>query len=203
MKAGTHRRNWAWEVRIFKIPADFAVGKFLLLRLRQYVFWPSRLTVRAASRNNPRLRPLRPGGRENPIDKKSVPSPRVSSVSGLLPPPGSRSRAPSLQCPTGGHPAFTGRDLGSWLPALFHRLFPRSTRLSWAQPPRPIRAGGRRRVRDGPRGPAPRSCGSRPPPWPPGMPGRAVPGPRSRDSGKRGAWWGSWPWRRRQLLPLQ
>lgn len=49
-----------------------------------------------------------------------------------------------LERPPPGRPAITGRTPESSLPALFHRLFPRSTRLSWAQPLRPLGAVGAR-----------------------------------------------------------
>lgn len=94
------------------------------------VFWPSQFTVLAASRNNFKLRLLRSGRRENPIDKNSLLSPWVRSASCLHSLLWSQFRALSLKCRTRGHPALTVCALGSTLPALFHRLFPRSTWLS-------------------------------------------------------------------------
>ena len=166
------------------------------------VFWPSLLTVRAASRSNPKLRPMRSRRRENPIDKNSLRSPRVGSAFGLLSRPGSRSRALSLGAPVSRAPCARRPRPGFSLPALSYRPFPRSTRLSWAQSPRPLRAGGRGGSPG--RTPQPGCClfGGRPPPWPLGWRGPAAQRPRSRHSGKQGAWWGSWPWRR-QLLPLR
>ena len=93
-------------------------------------------------RKQPRLRPLRASRRENPIDKNSLRSSGVGSAFDLL-----FCKTPSLDHtglarPSRGHPTLTNHARGFSLPALSYRLFPRSTRLSWAQPLRPPRAVG-------------------------------------------------------------
>jgi hypothetical protein len=161
-------------------------------------FWPSRLAVRAASRSGRKLRPLRSGRRENPIDKNSRRSPAVRLHSVCWSDPG---QSPE-RCIWGARIRgllLAGRDPEAWLPALSHRLF-RVWLRSWAQRPRPLRAGGRPGSRDPPDRPVSRSGRSQLPPWPPDRRDRTALGPRSRDSGGRqGLWWGSWPWRLQQL----
>lgn len=153
-------------------------------------------------RKQSKLRPLHSGRRENPIDKNSLRILRVESVFGLLSPRDPQSLSLRTGVAASGAPRahrprlrfFAARAFSPPLPAFY------LVELGPASATTP--GSGRGGVRGGPRGPAPRSCWSRQPPWPPDRPGRAAEGPRNRDSGKQGAWWGSWPWRR-QLLPLR
>lgn len=111
-------------------------------RFGKEVFWPSGRTVRAASGSNLSSAPCAPVGAKTQLTRTP------SEAQGLV----LRStcfsrRTPSpdhtgLELPPRGHPTLTNHARGFSLPALSYRLFPRSTRLSWAQPLRPPRAVG-------------------------------------------------------------
>ena len=106
-------------------------------RLVKEAFWPSRLTVRAASGSDLSSAPCAPVGAKTQLTR--TPSKAGGSV--LLSTCFSRGTPnpdhSGLECPPRGHPALADHARGFSLPALSHRLFPRSTRLSWAQPLRP------------------------------------------------------------------
>lgn len=111
-------------------------------RFGKAVFWPSGLTVRAASGSNLSSAPCAPVGAKTQLTRTPSEAPGLVLRSTCF----SRGTASpdhtGLERPPWGHPKLIDHARGFSLPALSYRLFPRSTRLSWAQPLRPPRAVG-------------------------------------------------------------